>query len=65
MTIFRNLPDEMLGLFVLVSAVLIGIFLPEVSEFWMALATAITLFVIMHIKTHLVLDAAAKEKPSP
>ena len=65
MTIFRNLPAELLGLFVLFSAVLVGIFFPEVSEFWMALATAITLFVIMHIKTKLVLDVAAKEKPSP
>ena len=65
MTILRNLPAEMLGLSVLVSTVLTGVFFPEVSEFWLALATAITLFVIMHIKTHLVLDVAAKEKPSP
>ena len=65
MTILRNIPAEMLGLSVLVSAVMAGIFFPDVSEFWLALATAITLFVIMHIRSHLVLDVAAKEKPSP
>ena len=65
MTIFKNLPAEILGLFVLVSAALTGIILPEVSDFWLALATAITLFVIMQIRTHLVLDVPAKEKPSP
>ena len=65
MTILKILPAEMLGLFVLVSAALTGVFFPELSEFWLALATAITLFVIMHIRTHLVLDAEAKEKPSP
>ena len=65
MTILRNLPAELLGLSVLVSAFLTGLFFPELSEFWLALATAITLFVIMQIRTHLVLDVPAKEKPSP
>ena len=65
MTILRNLPPELLGLSVLCSASLAGLFFPELSEFWLALATAITLFVIMHIRTHLVLDVEAKEKPSP
>ena len=65
MTILRNLPAELLGLSVLVSASLAGLFFPELSEFWLALATAIALFAIMHIRTHLVLDVAAKEKPSP
>ena len=65
MTILRNLPAELLGLSVLVSASLTGLFFPELSEFCLALATAITLFVIMQIRTHLVLDVAAKEKPSP
>ena len=65
MMVLRNLPAEMLGLLVLVSAAIIGISLPEISDFWLALATAITLFLIMQIRTHLVLDTAAKEKPSP
>ena len=65
MTILRNLPAELLGLSVLVSASLTGLCFPELSEFWLALATAITLFVIMQIRTHLVLDVAAEEKPSP
>ncbi len=47
MTILRNVPAELLGLSVLVSASLTGLFFPELSEFWLALATAITLFVIM------------------
>lgn len=65
MTILRNVPAELLGLSVLVSASLTGLFFPELSEFWLALATAITLFVIMQVRTHLVLDVQAKEKPSP
>jgi len=55
----------MLGLSVLVSAALTRLVLPEISDFWLALATAITLFVIMQIRTHLVWEAVAKEKPSP
>jgi hypothetical protein len=65
MTMFRTVPAEMLGLFVLVSGALTGILFPEISDFWLALATAIALFVIMHVRTHLVLDVPAKEKPSP
>ena len=65
MPILKYLPAEMLGLSVLVSAGLTRIFFPEISDFWLALATAITLFVIMQIRTHLVLEAVAKEKPSP
>ncbi len=65
MTMLKYLPAELLGLFVLVSAMLTRIFFPEVLDFWLALATSITLFVIMHIRTHLVLDVEAKEKPSP
>lgn len=65
MTLLKYLPAELLGLFVLVSAMLTRLFILEVSDFWLALATAITLFVIMQIRTHLVLDVAAKEKPSP
>ena len=64
-TILRYLPAEMLGLTVLVSTLLTRLYFPEISDFWLAVATAITLFVIMHIRTHLVLDVAAKEKPSP
>ncbi len=65
MTILKNVPAEILGLFVLVSVAMIRIILPEVSEFWLALATAITLFVIMQVRTHLVLGGGTKEKPSP
>ncbi len=65
MTMLKYLPAELLGLSVLVSAAMIRLFFPEVSEFWLALATAITLFVMMQVRTHLVLDVAAKEKPSP
>ncbi len=65
MTLLKYLPAELLGLLVLVSAMLTRLFILEVSDFWLALATAITLFVIMQIRTHLVLDVAAKEKPSP
>jgi len=65
MTIFKTLPAEILGLSVLVAAALTRIILPEIAEFWLALATAITLFLIMHIRTRLILEAEAKEKPSP
>ncbi len=65
MTILKILPPEILGLAVLVSAVVTRIFFFEVSDFWLAVASAITLFAIMQVRTHLVLDNAAKEKPSP
>ncbi len=65
MTMLKYLPAELLGLSVLVSAATTRIFFPEVSDFWLSLATAITLFVIMQIRTLLVLDVEAKEKPSP
>ena len=62
---FRSLPAEMVGSFVLVAAIVTRLFLPAVSEFWLALVTAITLFLMMHIRTQLLLNATAKEKPSP
>ena len=65
MKVFKILPAEIMGLFVVVSAVLIRIIFPEVSEFWLALATAITLFVLMQIRSLVVVDAPSKEKPSP
>ncbi len=60
----RSLSAEILGSFALVAAIVTRIFLPAVSEFWLALGTAITLFLIMHIRTRLLLNATAKEKPS-
>ena len=61
---FRSLPAEMLGSFILVAAIVTKIFFPAVSEFWLALVTAITLFLIMHIRAQLLLNATAKEKLS-
>jgi len=61
---FRSLPAEMLGSFILVAAIVPKIFFPTVSEFWLALVTAITLFLIMHIRAQLLLNATAKEKLS-
>ncbi len=65
MTILKTLPAELLGLVVLVTAAMTRLFFPEVSDFWLALAAAITLFAIMQIRAHVVFDNAAKEKPSP
>ena len=62
MAIFRSLPAELLGLSVIVLAALTKLILPEISDFWLAFATAITLFVIMQVRTRLVLDEAAEEK---
>ena len=61
---FRSLSAEMLGSFILVAAIVTKIFFPAVSEFWLALVTAITLFLIMHIRAQLLLNATAKEKLS-
>ena len=65
MILLRNVPAEILGLAVLVTLASMKISFPEVSDFWFALATAITLFLIMQIRTHFVLETDAKEKPSP
>jgi hypothetical protein len=50
------------GTFVLVAAVVTRMFFPGISEFWLALVTAITLFLIMHIRKLLVFNAIVKEK---
>jgi len=64
-TVLKTLPAEIVGLFILVSAFSTKLFLTEVSDFWLSLVTAIVLFVIMHVRTHLVVETTAKEKPSP
>ncbi len=65
MKTFKTLPTEMLCFFVLVSAIVIRISFPEVAEFWLALVTAITLFLILHLRSHLDLKTEAEEEPSP
>ncbi len=65
MSLLKYLPAEILGLSVLVSAALTRIIFQDVSDFWFALVTALALFAIMQVRTHLVLDVQAKEKPSP
>lgn len=63
--IFNSLSAEMVGLiFILVSAAAAMTF-PEVADFWLALATAITLFVIMYVRSHPGVKTAAEEKTSP
>ncbi len=63
--IIKILPAELMGLIVLISAIVTEKIFPEISDFWLALATAITLFLIMHVRTHMEVNAAGKEKPSP
>ena len=65
MTILKTLPAELSGLIILVSTIATGLFFPEVSDFWLALAAAITLFLMMHVKTHMDVNTEANEKPSP
>ncbi len=65
MEFIKNLPGEILGLFILITAEISGKYFLEVSDFWLALATAFFLFLLMHIRTHMGLSKTAKEKPSP
>jgi hypothetical protein len=66
MTALNSLPDEMLGFFILlVSGVLAKLLCPEIGEFWLALVTAIALFLIMHVRSRLIFPATPKETPSP
>jgi hypothetical protein len=65
MELIKTLPNEILGLLILVTAAGAGFYFTEITEFWLAVATALSLFLIMHIRTHKVLDSRAEEKPSP
>lgn len=63
MTVLRTLPNEMLGFLILVSGILTKQSVPDIEEFWLALATAITLFLIMHMRSRLSFAANAQAKP--
>ncbi len=65
MTALKSLPDEMLSFFVLVSGVLTKILCPEIGEFWIALATALILFLILHVRLRSISPATPKETPTP
>jgi len=65
MKIHQALSSEVIGLvFVLISAAF-TILLPGVADFWLALATAITLFLVMFVRSYLRLDAAVEQKSPP
>ncbi len=65
MQLIKTLPNEILGLLILVTAAGAGLYFTEIEEFWLALVTALSLFVIMHVRTHKDLESEAQEKPSP
>ena len=55
MTTYMVIPTEIIGLFILISAIAVRLHFPGLADFWLALATAIALFLIMHIRSYLVL----------
>jgi hypothetical protein len=63
MTVLKTLSDEMLGFFILVSGIVMKMSFPDVADFWLALVTAITLFLIMHIRSHSGFAADTEENP--
>ena len=65
MKILQTLPDELFGFFIPTSAVVARLVFPEFGDFWLALVTAVSLFLIMHIRSQPSLKAAPKEKSSP
>jgi hypothetical protein len=65
MSALNSLPDEMLGFFILVSGALAKLLRPEIGDFWLALATALTLFLVMHVRSRSIFMATPKETPTP
>jgi hypothetical protein len=63
MTVLKTLPSEMLGFAVLVSGTLAKLSVPDIEDFWLALATAIALFLIMHMRSRLSFAANTEAKP--
>ena len=61
MTVLKTLPNEMAGFLVLVSGILTKLSAPDIEDFWFALATAIALFLIMHMRSRLRFAANTQE----
>jgi len=65
MNILQNLPDELLGLIILTSALVARLIFPEFGDFWWALVTAVSLFLIMQLRSRSSLKPAPKENSTP
>ncbi len=53
MKIFTTLTTEMMGSIIFVLVLATRMLFPETEEFWLALATAISLFLSIHIRSYL------------
>ncbi len=52
MKVFGTFSSEIVGLFFLLISATATVAFPGIADFWLALATAITLFLIMYVRLH-------------
>jgi hypothetical protein len=52
MQLFKTISAEFIGLLFLIVSAAAALLIPEVSDFWLALATAISLFLFMYLRIH-------------
>ncbi|MFZ1107561.1 MAG: hypothetical protein WAN43_04335 [Rhodomicrobium sp.] len=64
MQVFKTISVEIIGLAVLILSTAATLTVPDVGEFWLALATAITLFLLMYIRLHYESPAPKREEAS-
>jgi hypothetical protein len=61
MNVFKMLSAEIIGLIFLIISAAATLTVPDVADFWIALATAITLFLLMYL--HLHFNETPSERP--
>ncbi len=65
MTVFKTLSADVIGFAFILASAAVTMWFPEVPDFWLALATSITLFLIMYIRPREYLETLAEEKTTP
>jgi hypothetical protein len=64
MQVLKTISVEFIGLVFLVVSAAITTTLPDIADFWLALATAITLFLLMYLRIHYSRSPSEREEVS-
>jgi hypothetical protein len=60
----KTISVEIIGLVILIVSTAATLTVPDVGDFWLALATAITLFLLMYLRLHYAGPATEREETS-
>jgi hypothetical protein len=64
MNVFKMVSAEIIGLALLIASASATLMVPGIGEFWLAVATAVTLFLLMYLRLHFESSARESEDAS-